>query len=180
MTPQEIVEIVQGQFPNAVLAAFPADKHPRIELDVAAWAEIARFMVRDPRLKFDWLASLTGVDYVAVGKMAVIYDLFSLDLKHTFAVKVFCPREKPDMPSLCNLWSAANWHEREAFDLLGIIFQGHPNLTRILCAEDWVGYPLRKDYVFPKEYHDIPADPGMPWDPATSPKPAVPTKPSPA
>ena len=172
MTPQEIVQIVQEQFPNVALTAPPADKHPRIELDVLKWAEIARFMVRDPRLKLDWLANLTGIDYVASGKMAVVYDLFSLDLKHTFAVKVFCPRETPNFPSFCNLWSAANWHEREAFDLLGIIFEGHPNLTRILCAEDWVGYPLRKDYVFPKDYKGIPADPGMPWDPATNPKPA--------
>jgi len=176
MSPQEIVQILQEQFPDAQMVAFPADKHPRIEVDASKWAEIARFMVLDPRLKLNWLANMTGIDYVAAGKMAVVYDLFSLDLKHTFAVKVFCSRENPTVASLCNLWSAANWHEREAFDLLGIIFEGHPNLTRILCAEDWVGHPLRKDYVFPKDYHGIRADAGMPWDPATNAKPAAAAK----
>jgi len=147
----------------------PDDKHPRIEVDAQHFRGIAEFLYQDPRLQFNWLANLSGVDYVAQGKMAVVYDLFSLELKHTFAVKVFCPRETPNVPSVQDLWSIANWHEREAFDLLGIIFTGHPNLTRILCDEDWVGHPLRKDYVFPKEYRGIPADLAMPWDPASKP-----------
>lgn len=167
MTAQEICSLIQEKFPGAVTAALPADKHPRIEIDAANWRAIAEFLHGDPRLQFRWLANLTGLDYAASGKLAVVYDLYSLDLKHTFAVKVFIDREKATVPSVHDLWSIANWHEREAWDMFGIVFEGHPDLNRILCADDWVGHPLRKDYVFPKEYHGIPGDPGMPWDPNT-------------
>ena len=67
------------------------------------------------------------------------------------------------MPSVHQLWASANWHEREAFDLLGIEFTGHPDLRRILCADDWVGFPLRKDYEFPREYHGIPGSVELDW-----------------
>jgi NADH-quinone oxidoreductase subunit C len=77
-------------------------------------------------------------------------------------IKVKLPRwkggiagELPTCPSVAHVWAIADWHEREAYDLLGIEFTGHPNLQRILCVEDWVGHPLRKDYEFPKEYHGI-------------------------
>lgn len=174
MTAQEISTLVQERFPGAVLAALPNDKHPRIEIDAANWRAIAEFIHGDPRLDLTWLANLTGIDYVATGKMAVVYDLFSLDLKHTFAVKVFIDRSIAKVPSVHDLWSSANWHEREAWDLLGIVFEGHPDLSRILCADDWEGHALRKDYVFPKEYHGIPGDPGMPWDPQTQAKQSPP------
>jgi NADH-quinone oxidoreductase subunit C len=62
----------------------------------------------------------------------------------------------PRIPTLENVYRTADWHERESFDLMGIEFEGHHNLIRILCAEDWEGHPLRKDYVMPEYYHDIP------------------------
>ena len=114
-------------------------------------------MRRDPSLQFDWLACLSGVDYPADKRLAVVYDLWSYDLRHSFAAKVFCSRENPHVPTVCDLWPAADWHEREAYDLFGIVFDGHPDLRRILLADDWAGWPLQKDYVFPKEYHGIPA-----------------------
>ena len=63
--------------------------------------------------------------------------------------------ELPEIPTVTGVWKIADWHERETFDLVGINFVGHPNLVRILCAEDWVGHPLRKDYEFPLEYHGM-------------------------
>lgn len=163
MTPREIAQLLQEQFGTVILQAFPEGKHPRVHVDAANWRPVAEMLLRDPRLKLDWLASLSGVDYAADEKMAVVYDLWSFDLRHTFAVKVFCPRNRPHVPSVTDLWPAADWNEREAFDLFGIIFDGHPDLRRILLAEDWEGFPLRKDYVFPREYHGIPASVELDW-----------------
>jgi len=74
-----------------------------------------------------------------------------------FAVRVVTDRNDPVISSVAHVWPAADWHEREAFDLMGIRFSGHPDLRRILCPDDWEGHPLRKDYDFPLEYHGIPA-----------------------
>ena len=82
--------------------------------------------------------------------------------KHSLVLKVILPRwkddkpgELPEVPSVSGVWSTADWHEREVYDLSGVYFTGHPNLRRILCPEDWVGHPLRKDYEMPLEYHGI-------------------------
>jgi NADH-quinone oxidoreductase subunit C len=78
-------------------------------------------------------------------------------------VKIFTPRNQPAVPSVADLWPAANWHEREAFDLLGIQFTNHPDPRRILLADDWVGHPLRKDYVFPRQVNGIPGSVELDW-----------------
>ena len=132
-------------------------------MDAADWLAVAEFLRAEPALRLDWLQCLSGVDYAADGKMCVVYDLWSFDLRHGMAVKVYCPREDPRVPSVVRLWPAANWHERETFDLVGIMFDGHPDLRRILCADDWEGHPLRKDYVFPREYHGIPGSVELDW-----------------
>lgn len=163
MTSGEIAAALSEKFGARIFASFPDDLHPRVHVDAADWLEIADFLRNEPRLRFDWLANHSGVDYVADGKMACVYDLWSFDHRHVFAVKVFCDRADPSIPSVCHLWRAADWHEREAFDLLGIQFPGHPDLRRILCADDWEGFPLRKDYVFPREYHGIPGSVELDW-----------------
>jgi NADH-quinone oxidoreductase subunit C len=163
MTTTEIATLLQQQFGEKILAAFPQDKHPRVHIDAADLRAVAEFVLREPSLKLDWLQNLSGVDYVADDKMCVVYDLWSFDLRHSFAIKAYCPRDNPHVPSVADLWPAADWHEREAFDMFGIIFDGHPDLRRILCADDWEGFPLRKDYVFPREYHGIPASVELDW-----------------
>jgi NADH-quinone oxidoreductase subunit C len=75
------------------------------------------------------------------------------------AVRVRVPRDGGHLPSVADVWPAADWHEREVYDMLGVTFEGHPGLRRILCPDDWEGHPLRKDYEFPKEYHGIPGTP---------------------
>ncbi len=163
MTVQEISERLASRFAGGILESHPESKHPRVHVDASNWRGIAEYLRRDPSLQFDWLANLSGVDYAADGKMAVVYELWSFELGHTFAVKVYCSRENPHVPSVSDLWRAADWHEREAFDLLGIVFDGHPDLRRILCPEDWVGHPLRKDYAFPREYHGVPGSVELDW-----------------
>jgi len=93
----------------------------------------------------------------------VVYHLSSFSFPgRRLTLKVKLPRWKddvagrlPEVPSLCRVWATADWQEREVYDLLGVRFLGHPNLCRILLAEDWVGHPLRKDYEYPLEYHGI-------------------------
>lgn len=163
MTPRQIASFLQSQFPGELSAVFVDDPHPRIHIDAAHWRNVANTLRHEAQLDFDWLASLAGADYVADDKLAIICDLRSFSLRHRFAVKVYCPRREPMIPSVCDLWPAANWHEREAFDLFGIHFTGHPDPRRLLLADDWVGYPLRKDYVFPREYHGIPGSVELDW-----------------
>lgn len=163
MTPNEIADILMKKFSSRILESHADDKHPRVHVNASDWRAIAQFLLDDPRLKLDWLQNLSGVDYVADGKMCVVYDLYSFDLKHMFAVKVYCPRENPSVPSIADLWPTADWHEREAYDMFGIDFPGHPDLRRILMADDWEGFPLRKDYVFPREYHGIPGSVELDW-----------------
>ena len=82
----------------------------------------------------------------------VVYNLHSLTLRHRVTLKVVMPRDGAHVRSVANLWAAANWHEREAYDLFGIVFDGHPDLRRILLPDDWEGHPLRKDYVVQETY----------------------------
>ena len=164
MTPAQIAQSIQSKFGARITASHPDDKHPRVHCDAENWREIAQFLRDDPAIKLDWLANLSGVDYVADNKFCVVYDLYSFEHKHSFAVKVYAPRtQDTHFPSVADLWPAADWHEREAYDMFGMVFDGHPDLRRILMADDWEGFPLRKDYVFPREYHGIPGSVELDW-----------------
>ena len=125
-------------------------------VDAARVNEVARVAKRDERLRFDCLSNLSGVDYPKQGHIQVVYHLFSYALRHGFVLKVNATRDDPVVPTVSDVWSAADWMEREVFDLLGVTFTGHPDLRRILMPEDWPGHPLRKDFVEPQEYHGIP------------------------
>jgi len=94
-----------------------------------------------------------GADYG--DRMAVIYNLYSPALKEKITVKVYLDREQPEIASLERAFPGIGWYERETYDMLGIRFSGHSNLKRLLLPEDWTGYPLRKDYVYPTNYNGI-------------------------
>ena len=121
----------------------------------AAVADVCRFLKDEPGLDLDCLSNLSGVDYPKRGVIEVVYHLYSYTHRHLFCLKVDAPRDNPVVPSVAHLWSHADWQEREVFDLLGVTFEGHPDLRRILMPEDWPGHPLRKDFVEPEEYHGI-------------------------
>jgi NADH-quinone oxidoreductase subunit C len=104
---------------------------------------VAQFLKTDRACQFDFLACVTGLDYKT--HREAVYHLESLDLKHRLVLKVKATQEDR-IPSLMPVWTAADWHERETYDLLGIVFEGHPDLRRILMPTYWEGYPLRKDY----------------------------------
>ncbi len=119
---------------------------------------VCSFLRDTAELYFDFLSNLTAVDYE--DHFTVVYHLSSLPYQHTLVLKVKLDGnrsldELPEIPSVTSIWRTADWHEREAFDLMGIYFSGHPDLRRILLPDDWEGYPLRKDYQDAEKYHGI-------------------------
>ena len=107
---------------------------------------ICRLLRSDPRLDFDYLRCLSAVDYVE--RIEVVYHLFSLRLRHKIVVKVSLSPEEPRAPSVVPVWRGADWFEREAHDLFGVVFDGHPNLAPLLLYEGFEGYPGRKSFPF--------------------------------
>ena len=111
--------------------------------------EALKKLKEDKNLKLDYLMCLTGVDYPP-DKLELVYHLYSMEKKHRVCVKSCLDRKNPVAPSVTDLWKAAEWHERETYDLIGIKFEGNPDLRRILLPEDFVGHPLQKDFTSPE------------------------------
>lgn len=110
----------------------------------------------DPRLHFELLVDLSGTDPSKDDEnLWVGYNLLSVKHRQRLALKVVIPKQSPELPSVTPVYRAAQWHEREAAEMYGITFSGHPDPRNILLPDDWVGHPMRKDYEFPKEYHGI-------------------------
>ncbi len=111
---------------------------------------------KNPASYFDMLSCITGVDNgTEAGTMEVIYHLYSIPFNQSLAMKVILPRENPEVDSVVTVWKAANWMEREVYDMFGIVFKNHPDLRRILMPADWKGYPLRKDYKHEEYYRGV-------------------------
>ncbi|QWH53377.1 NADH-quinone oxidoreductase subunit C [Bacillus mycoides] len=117
---------------------------PTLVAEPSKYYEVMELMRFHEGLAFDYMSELHATDFVT--HMEVYVHLFSYGKKQSVAVKVKLDREAPQVKSVTPLWKGADWPERETYDLLGIVFEGHPNLSRILMPDDWVGYPLRKDY----------------------------------
>lgn len=117
---------------------------PTLELAADSWLDAARLLKHHDALGYHYLRNISGVDYEE--HMEAVYHLLSMQSGQTLAIKVAVSREGPSLPSVSAVWPAANWNEREIYDLLGIQFREHPDLRRIMMPDDWVGYPLRKDY----------------------------------
>ncbi|HEU5359922.1 MAG TPA: NADH-quinone oxidoreductase subunit C [Candidatus Deferrimicrobiaceae bacterium] len=154
MESKAIFEAVKARFGDAAIELQEEGFHPPfLVVSSASVREIAFFLRDDPGMRFDSLMCLSGVDYK--DRFAVAYHLHSLEVGHKIGVKAYLPRETPALPSVDPVWPAANFQEREAFDLYGIVFEGSRDLRRILLPEDWEGHPLRKDYKYPDFYHGI-------------------------
>ena len=155
MDAAEICGRLAARFGAAIKAGELEARNPWIGVEAAAIVEVARYLRADPELRFDCLSNLTGVDLKADDLLQVVYHLYSYPQRHAIVLKVSVPRAAPSVPTVEGIWTAANWLEREAYDLVGIVFAGHSDLRRLLMPEDWVGHPLRKDFVEPEEYHGI-------------------------
>ena len=105
---------------------------------------------------FDFLQNLTAVDWIKEERIELVYHLWSYARRVGCVVKIDLPRAQPEVPSVADVWRAADWYEREQFDLLGVAFVRHPDLRRILMPDDWPGHPMRKDYVEAASYRGMP------------------------
>jgi len=112
-----------------------------------------------PDVFFDMLSCITAIDNgVEAGVLDVVYNLYSIPFDRHFALKVSVPRDMAELDSVEAIWKTANWHEREAYDMFGVTFRGHPDLRRILLPADWDGHPLRKDYKQQEYYRGVKVD----------------------
>jgi len=139
-------------------------KDPFVVVEKDALLAALAFLRDDPQCRMEMLHNVTAVERPEA--MEVVYHLCSLAHHHSLTVKVRLPRPEggthqnwiPEVPSAAGLWAAADWHEREQWDLLGVRFTGHPDLRRILLPAEWIGHPLRKDYVYPTEHGGMPLE----------------------
>jgi NADH-quinone oxidoreductase subunit C len=142
-----IVNKIKQRFPDSILESTLFRGEITIRVKKEDLLEIGHFLKEEKDLLFNFLSLLCGVDYFPrKPRFEVVYHLYSFRYNQRLRLKVPVDGEPPVVPSVTSIWPGANWHERETYDLLGIQFQGHPDLRRILLPDDWEGHPLRKDY----------------------------------
>ena len=147
-----IVNVLTGKENGVDTASTPGI----IVLDKTDLVAVCRHLHTHPETYFDMLSCITAVDNgPQASTMEVIYNLYSIPYNHHLGLKVVLGRDDPKVDSVSAIWKTADWHEREAFDMYGIHFNGHADLRRILMPADWVGFPLRKDYKHDEFYRSI-------------------------
>ncbi len=157
MRPIDIGELLRENFPAEVRYINEFRGQVSVTVKKDRIKEIMTFLKETPELEFDFLEDLCGVDYLGKRdeRFGVVYHLFSMKHRHFIRIKALVPEEDCNIDTVTDIWKGANWHERECYDLFGIIFNGHPDLRRILLPEDWEGYPLRKDYPLKSDLGDM-------------------------
>ncbi len=153
MDPKKIYEILSEKFSGKIKQFMDNTFPPSVIVEPDAIVDVCRFLKMEDDMDFKSLMCLSGVDLKDQGKMTVVYHLNSMKHKHKITIKVELDRNNPHVQTVELVWPGANFYEREAYDLFGIVFDGHSDLRRILMPEDWEGHPMRKDYVYPKQYH---------------------------
>jgi NADH-quinone oxidoreductase subunit C len=151
MDADQIAKMIEERFPGEVTGTVAFAGQVGVMVKKERIQDICRFLHDDPALKMDHLSDLTAVDYSAYAgdtgpRFEVVYHMISTTFRHRIRLKVRIPEDNPRIDTVTPIWHTADWHERETYDLMGIIFHGHPDLRRILLPEDWIGHPLRKEY----------------------------------
>ena len=149
MSFEDISDKIKNKFPNTL-----SDSEGRfLTVKSEDLFEVATYIKNDISLNFDLLSCLTSIDGEEKG-FYVAYNFYSTSIKHNLEIRVFA--EDMVIPSVEKIWRTADWHEREAYDLMGIKFQNHPDMRRMFLPEDWEGHPLQKKYKEPDYYHGMP------------------------
>ncbi len=154
LTPEILLERIEETLGDKILTQKITQGQITIEVPVADWLYVCKTLRDTPKLAFDLMVDLCGVDYSAYQdgawegrRYAVVLHLLSIQRNHRVRVRTFCDDDElPILPSLVEIWPGVNWFEREAFDLFGIVFDGHPDLRRILTDYGFIGHPFRKDF----------------------------------
>ena len=150
MTP--LIQSIKFKFPNLVVEAQRQQNDDVIFVKKEGIRDVCAVLKKDLEFEFDMLMDLSAVDYLfweeKEFRFEVIYNLFSLSKNRRLFIKVRIPESDTSLDSVVSVWPAANWYEREVWDMFGIQFKGHPNLKRILMYEEFKGHPLRKDYPY--------------------------------
>jgi NADH-quinone oxidoreductase subunit C len=148
LEPIQVAERLKENFPEEVLSIDEFRGQVSVTIRKHKILAIAKYLHEEPELHFDYLRDLFGVDYLGKKnpRFEVVYQMYSLKHRHTLRLKAQVPEEGCSIKSVVSVWKAADWNERECYDMFGIKFEGHPDHRRILLPEDWEGYPLRKDY----------------------------------
>jgi NADH-quinone oxidoreductase subunit C len=151
MDPLQIAKMIEEKFAGQVVGTTMHAGQVGVSLKKDRIRDICLYLRDEPLLRMDLLADLTAVDFSTYPgdsgpRFEVVYNMISITHRHRIRLKVRVPEEDPRIDSVSSIWQTANWHERETFDLMGIKFDGHPDLRRILLPEDWEGHPLRKEY----------------------------------
>ncbi len=157
MKPEEIYETLVNKFGETV-QGFDTELvgDPSILIAPSAIADVCQYLVETDTLRFDSLMCLSGVDLgVKEEVFSIVYHLHSISHRHNVVLKASVPKTDAYLPTVSHIWKTADWHERETYDLYGILFEGHTDLRRILLPDDWEGYPLRKDYQEPDFYRGM-------------------------
>jgi NADH-quinone oxidoreductase subunit C len=146
----EAVDALQAAWPGFgenVLRVVVDRGELTLDVTPAAVVAVAKTLRDDPNLRFELLSSVSGVDYPdTAARLHAVYHFTSLTYRRRLRVETAVTVEDPHVPSVCDVYPTADFHERETWDMFGIVFDGHPGLTRILMPDDWVGHPQRKDY----------------------------------
>ena len=151
MDPLQIAKMIEEKFSGQVLGTTTFAGQVGVTVKKDRIKDICLFLRDEPSLRMNHLSDLTAVDFSRYPgdtgpRFEVVYNMISNVHLHRIRLKVRVPEEDPRIDSVSSIWQTANWHERETFDLMGIRFDGHPDLRRILLSEDWEGHPLRKEY----------------------------------
>jgi len=145
MEQEQLFSLITTLVPDAKPSDKPSDT-PAIEISADKLPILMHQLRKDERLAFDMLMFHTAIDWVKEETFELVYQLFSTRSLQKLRVLVTIPRNHPVVPTVSAIWRIAEWHEREAYDLFGILYDNHPDLRRLLLEDDWQGFPLRKDY----------------------------------
>jgi NADH-quinone oxidoreductase subunit C len=147
LSPADIIDRLRAQFGEDVLSGEDVFGHPVVKVRPGRYREVATFLRDERDLGFDFFDFLSAVDLRAKGAgYEVVTHLASTRHGHNVRLKVACDEEDPHCPTLSDIWAGANWHEREAWELFGVEFDGHPHLVKLVLPEQFEGHPLRKDF----------------------------------